>query len=121
MKTRKKVLAKSSSQYALNQSNREKRRALDEVQSGASLISIIVHHRVPGKSVLGLMISLCPACHAKIHRTRVVVRLMPALLLALWREQHPTAHEQTALNFSTTAALATPVELFLSTHKECST
>ena len=31
---------------------------------------MIVHHRVPGKSVLALMISLCPGCHAKVHRTR---------------------------------------------------
>ncbi len=48
--------------------------------SGRDKRSIIVHHRVPGKSVLALMISLCPACHAKIHRTRVVVRMMPPLL-----------------------------------------
>ena len=68
--------------------------------SGRDKRSIIVHHRVPGKSLLHLMISLCPACHAKIHRTRVVVRLMPPLLLELWREVHPKAHEQTALNFA---------------------
>lgn len=67
--------------------------------SGRDKRSIIVHHRVPGKSVLGLMISLCPACHAKIHRTRVVTRLMPPLLLELWREIHPNAEEQIALDF----------------------
>jgi hypothetical protein len=39
---------------------------------GRSKRSIIVHHRVPGRSVLHLMISLCPGCHAKVHRTRVV-------------------------------------------------
>lgn len=46
--------------------------------SGRDRRSIIVHHRVPGRFLLHLMISLCPACHAKIHRTRAVVRLMPS-------------------------------------------
>ena len=38
--------------------------------SGRDKRSIVVHHRVPGRSVLTLMISLCPGCHAKVHRTR---------------------------------------------------
>ena len=58
------------------------------------------------------MISLCPACHAKIHRTRVVVRLMPPLLLELWRELHPDGHEQTALNFRPTRPSAQALALF---------
>ena len=62
--------------------------------------------------MLHLMISLCPACHAKIDRTRVVVRLMPTLLLELWRELHPRAHEQTALNFSPSRPPAWPVAFF---------
>ena len=37
--------------------------------SGRNKRSIAVHHRRPGRSRLDLMISLCPACHAKIHRT----------------------------------------------------
>lgn len=61
-----------------------------------------------------LIISLCPACHAKIHRTRVVVRLMPALLLDLWRELHPKAHEETALNFSPARPSAKPAAVFAS-------
>jgi 5-methylcytosine-specific restriction endonuclease McrA len=64
--------------------------------------SITVHHRVPGKSVLNLMISLCPGCHAKVHRTKAVLSQMPPLLLELWREQHPEGHEQTALDFRRT-------------------
>ncbi len=67
--------------------------------SGRDKRSIIVHHRRRGRSVLPLMISLCPACHARIHRTRVVLSEMPPLLLDLWREQHPKGHEQTRLNF----------------------
>ncbi|SEB54338.1 hypothetical protein SAMN05443244_1043 [Terriglobus roseus] len=61
--------------------------------------SIIVHHRVPGRSVLHPMISLCPGCHAKVHRTTVVLSAMPPLLLKLWREQHPDRHEQRILDF----------------------
>ncbi len=60
--------------------------------------SITVHHRVPGKSLLHLMISLCLGCHAKVHRTKVVLTEPPPLLLELWREQHPEGHEQTILN-----------------------
>src|SRR6195952_734657 len=67
--------------------------------SGRDKRSIIVHHRVPGKSVMNLMLSLCPSCHAKIHRTQAVLSVMPPLLLELWREHHPKGYEQTALNF----------------------
>ncbi len=80
--------------------------------SGRRKRSIVVHHRVPGKSVLNLMISLCPACHAKIGRTRAALREMPALLLELWREQHPEGHEQIALDFRTKPNLAVAVPLF---------
>jgi 5-methylcytosine-specific restriction endonuclease McrA len=68
--------------------------------------SITVHHRIPGKSVLNLMISLCPGCHAKVHRTKAVLSHMPPLLLELWREQHPEGHEQTVLEFRSTGARA---------------
>ena len=68
--------------------------------SGRDKRSIIVHHRIPGKSVLSLMLSLCPGCHAKIHRTKAVLSAMPPLLLELWREQHPKGHEQTSLVFN---------------------
>jgi hypothetical protein len=67
--------------------------------SGSDKRSITVHHRVPGKSVLHLMISLYPGCHVKVHRTKAVLSQMPPLLLELWQEQHPEGHEQTALDF----------------------
>ena len=79
---------------------------------GTGKRSIIVHHRVPEKSEIGLMISLCPGCHAKIHRTRAVMVTMPPLLLELWREQHPRGHEQTALDFRRPVQLAVKVPLF---------
>jgi 5-methylcytosine-specific restriction endonuclease McrA len=66
---------------------------------GTGKRSIIVHHRVAGRSELKLMISLCPACHARVHRTKVVLAAMPPLLLVLWREQHLKGHEQKQLDF----------------------
>ncbi len=47
---------------------------------------IILHHRVPGRSLMRLMLSLCPGCHAKIHRTKAVLSAMPPFLLELRRE-----------------------------------
>ncbi len=58
------------------------------------------------------MISLCPACHARIHRTQAILSKMPDLLLELWRELHPRGHEQTALDFRWRVAAAKPVPLF---------
>ena len=66
----------------------------------------------PGKSILNLMLSLCPGCHAKIHRTKAVLSAMPPLLLELWREQHPRGHEQKQLDFSSTKPAAKHVLLF---------
>lgn len=82
--------------------------------SGRGKRSIVVHHRMPGVSRLPLMISLCPACHAVVSRTRVMRRPMPALLLKLWREQHPDGHEQTSLSFEYADVVAAPVPLFTS-------
>ena len=67
----------------------------------------------PGKSVLTLMIAPCPGCHAKVHRTKAVLTAWPRLLLELWREQHPTGHEQTTLNFNLKKPPAKPVPLFV--------
>jgi hypothetical protein len=81
--------------------------------SGRRKRSIVVHHRVPGKSVLSLMISLRPACHAKVSRTRTVLSHMLPLLLELWREQHPQAHEQTALNLKVQSQPSRTERLFV--------
>ena len=81
--------------------------------SGRNKRSIIVHHRVPGKSVIHLMISLCPGCHAKVHRTIAVLTEMPLLLLELWREQHPRGHEQTALDFKAQDPATRSVPIFI--------
>jgi 5-methylcytosine-specific restriction endonuclease McrA len=79
---------------------------------GRSKRSITVHHRVPGKSVLHLMISHCPGCHAKVHRTKAVLTAMAPLLLALWREQHPAGHEQRTLDFRLRDTQAQTMSMF---------
>ena len=80
--------------------------------SGRNKRSITVHHRKPGRSVLHLMISLCPGCHAKVHKTKAVLAEMPPLLLELWREQHPRGQEQTVLNFRLQEPVARAIRLF---------
>ena len=74
--------------------------------------SLAVHHRVPGRSELALMISLCLACHARVTRQRVLDACWPPLLVELWREQHPEAHEQLQLNFTMPFQAPVPVRLF---------
>jgi len=72
----------------------------------------IVHHRVPGKSVMTLMLSLCSGCYAKSHRTKALLLAMPPLLLELWREQHPKGHEQVQFDFTLKKPAAKLVPLF---------
>lgn len=81
---------------------------------GRTKRSIIVHHRMPGRSILRLMISLCPGCHAKVHRTIAVRKRMPPLLLQLWREQHPRGHEQRQLEFQLARAVEPQAQFFSS-------
>jgi 5-methylcytosine-specific restriction endonuclease McrA len=64
--------------------------------AGADCV-LSVHHRLPGRSSLDLLITLCPACHALIERTQVLYRDVPELLRVLWRELHPAASEQLSL------------------------
>jgi 5-methylcytosine-specific restriction endonuclease McrA len=80
--------------------------------SGRDKRSVIVHHRVPGKSTMSLMLSLCPGCHAKIHQTKAALSAMPPLLLKLWREQHPKGPEQVQLDFTSKKPIAKLVPLF---------
>jgi hypothetical protein len=54
---------------------------------------------MPGNDPV-LMITLCLAHHAMVTRTQMLCKKWPELLRVLRREQHPEAHEQTALDFS---------------------
>jgi len=67
---------------------------------------------MPGNNDPKLMITLCLACHAKVTKTRFLHREWPPLLRVLWREQHPKAHEQTALNFREKKPAAEAFSLF---------
>ena len=48
-----------------------------------------VHHRRPGVHDKKWLITLCPACHAIVHKLRANKRWLPVPLLELWCEQHP--------------------------------
>jgi hypothetical protein len=54
-----------------------------------------VHHRHPGDHTQ--LVTLCAGCHARVHRTQVLARWLPEILVALWREWHPDAVEQLRL------------------------
>jgi len=52
---------------------------------------LVVHHRRPGVSKLDLMVTLCPACHAIVHRLKTLRAWLPENLVTFWHEQHPEA------------------------------
>lgn len=72
---------------------------------GARSRSLPVHHRRPGVSNARHLITLCPACHAIVHKLLVLRRSLPPLLRTLWREQHPGAPEQLDLEFDRSSTL----------------
>jgi hypothetical protein len=74
--------------------------------------SLAVHHREPGNNNPDLMITLCLGHHAMVTRTQMLRKEWPELLRVLWREQHPGAHEQTALNFVVKPVAVKLVSLF---------
>jgi hypothetical protein len=53
------------------------------------------------------LICLCPRCHARIHRLKVLRRYISPFLGLLWREQHPDAPEQLLIQFD---RIAVPVD-----------
>ena len=70
-----------------------------------------VHHRRPGVSALRWMITLCPACHSRVHHIFVMRGPVPPLVRALWRELHPGAPEQLQLAFDAPLPAARPLLL----------
>jgi DNA-binding transcriptional LysR family regulator len=50
---------------------------------------LAVHHRRPGVNEPEFLVTVCAACHARIHRLRAIRRWIPEPLVALWIEQHP--------------------------------
>lgn len=68
-------------------------------RTGALGRALPVHHRSPGVSRHRMLITLCPACHATVHKLMFLRKWLPPLLRNLWREQHPSAPEQLFLEF----------------------
>ena len=59
----------------------------------------IVHHRHPGEHIPELLITVCPACHARIHRLAALRRYVLPTLVPFWAEQHPNTALQLQLDF----------------------
>lgn len=55
------------------------------------------NHRRPGVHEIEWLVTLCPGCHAVIHKLRAHRRWLPVPLLELWREQHPAVPLQLQL------------------------
>jgi hypothetical protein len=62
-----------------------------------------VHHRHPGDHTQ--LVTLCAGCHARVHRTRILGRWLPEILVDLWREWHPDVVEQLRLPLEMSAAV----------------
>lgn len=86
--------------------------------SGRDKRSTILHHRVPGKSTLNLIVPL-PSLPCQASPEESCSFGSASLLLELWREQHPKGHEQDQLNVAVSKPLATPVELFGNERETC--
>ncbi len=59
-----------------------------------------VHHRVPGLNRIDLLVTLCAACHARVHRLGAIRRWLPELLVLLWAELHPGTPRQLQFDVS---------------------
>lgn len=63
-----------------------------------------VHHRQPGIQKPDLLLAVCAACHARLHRLRAMDRYLPPALVPLWAEQHPGTPLQQQMEFQTLGA-----------------
>lgn len=58
---------------------------------------LVVHHRRPGFNRGKWLITICRACHVRVHLMYRPGYACPELLLALWREIHPAVPLQARL------------------------
>jgi 5-methylcytosine-specific restriction endonuclease McrA len=58
-----------------------------------------VHHRRPGVHDAAWLITVCAACHTRIHRLQILRRWYPEALLVFWEELHPVAPRQLQFAF----------------------
>jgi len=56
-----------------------------------------VHHRRPGVHDPEQLVTLCAACHTRLHKLAALRRFLPPRLAALWQEWHPGVAVQLAL------------------------
>lgn len=70
---------------------------------GAGKSRLHVHHRRPGIHDPQWLITVCAACHARLHRLRTVRFGLPEVLVDLWIEQHPGRPQQLPLVFAEAA------------------
>jgi hypothetical protein len=61
----------------------------DQCQACGGREWLAVHHRQPSCHDLDRLITVCAACHARMHRLCAVRRWIPEALAPLWAEQHP--------------------------------
>jgi hypothetical protein len=61
-----------------------------------------VHHRQTADHTRRVM--LCAGCHARVHRSWILQRWLPEILVVLWREWHPDSVEQLQLPIEMSAA-----------------
>jgi hypothetical protein len=69
--------------------------------AGKSGRSLHVHHRVKGLHAPEWLVTLCAACHARVHRLSALRSWLPEHLVELWREQHPGVPVQMQLALRT--------------------
>jgi 5-methylcytosine-specific restriction endonuclease McrA len=58
-------------------------------QSCGAAHRLHVHHRKPGVHERALLVTVCAACHARLHRLAALRNWIPEALVPLWAEQHP--------------------------------
>jgi hypothetical protein len=61
---------------------------------GAGKSRLHVHHRQPGLHEPAWLITLCAACHARVHRLGAIRCWLPERLVELWAEQHQSVPMQ---------------------------
>lgn len=61
---------------------------------------LAVHHRRPGIHQPRFLVTLCAACHARVHRLSAIRRWLEPALVPLWQEQHPAVPSQLQFDWS---------------------
>ena len=62
-----------------------------------------MYHPYPGDHTQ--LVTLGAGCHARVHRTRILGRWLPEILVDLWREWHPDDIEQIRLPIEMSAGV----------------